>query len=217
MGQKVLTVEDRPYRARDNPNDPINTYVIFEYFRSICPPDQKRMFCRKHNQALKHKRRVHKDPIPYLTNPILPIGENTISKSMKRVAQICKSDNLEKCTNHGNRVYGVTVLINSPENKHKTKDILHYCRHNSLNSQLPYNCRNAVSERNLQNALSVVIEKPTITTVNNKNIAIASSPNNAFPESIITSTAILKSDKIGSDLKIISDQSRSPNIATAKL
>ena len=73
------------------------------------------MFCRKQNQALKHKRRVHKniqgvkDPIPYLTNPVLPIGSNTLSKSMKRVAQISEFDNWEKCTNHGNRAYGYRI------------------------------------------------------------------------------------------------------------
>ena len=121
LGQKVLTVEDRSRRFRDNPNDPINPYEIFEYFCSICPPDQKRMCCWKHNQVLKHKRRVHKningvkDPIPYLTNPILPIVENTISKLMKRVAQICEFDNWEKCTNHGNRAYGVTILLIVPK------------------------------------------------------------------------------------------------------
>ena len=181
------------------------------------------MFCRKRNQALKHKRRVHKnihgvkDPIPYLTNPVLPIGSNTISKSMKRVAQISEFDNWEKCTNHGNRAYGVTVLINSPENKHKTKDILRHCRHTSVTSQLPYNCPNTVSESNLQNALSVVIEKPTTTTVNIKNIGIASPPNNEFPESVISSTTVLKSNKNGSDLDITGDQSKFPKNSDGKI
>ena len=33
------------------------------------------------------------------------------------------------------------------------------------------------------------------TTVNIKNIGIASPPNNAFPESVISSTTVLKSEK----------------------
>ena len=40
------------------------------------------------------------------------------------------------------------------------------------------------------------------TTVNIKNIGITSPTNNAFPESVISSTTVLKSDKNGSDLDI---------------
>ena len=51
LGQKVFTVEDRSYRVRDNPNDPINPYEIFQYFRLICPPDQKGMLA---GSKIKH-------------------------------------------------------------------------------------------------------------------------------------------------------------------
>ena len=54
------------------------------------------------------------------------------------------------------RAYAITELINSKENKLKGKEVLNHCRHNSIHSQLPYNCRNPVSESRLQNSLYAV-------------------------------------------------------------
>ena len=213
LGQKIPKMEDMLYRVRENINDPINPYENCQYFRSVCPPEQKRFFCRQQSHALKHTRRVHrnklgvKDPLPFLSNPNQVIGPGTIGKCMKQIAQICEFDNWQKCTNHGNRAYAVTILINGTENKLKGKEVLNHCRHNSVHSQLPYNCRNPVAESRLQNALSAVSagiskDNPKIGEgLNNTYIPEKSSVEgkiNSTP--IISDTATVTVSTISSDI-----------------
>ena len=99
------------YSVRENTNDPINHYVIFQYFRSVCPTEQKIFFWRQQTHEPKHTRQVHrnnigeKDPLPFLSNPNQVIGAGTIGKCMKQIAQIYEFDNLQRCTIHSNRAY----------------------------------------------------------------------------------------------------------------
>ena len=71
----------------------------------------------------------------------------------KHLAQVCGFDKWERCTNHGNRAYGITIVRTNENYKSFAQNALDHNRHASERSQLPYNRKNAKSSALFQQAL----------------------------------------------------------------
>ena len=72
---------------------------MFELFRSYCPPEQVRLFCRYQTTKLEHNRRTNMVdgklvPILYKSMPKSVMGENTIGGKTRELAKICGWENL---------------------------------------------------------------------------------------------------------------------------
>jgi len=158
IGTPIKTKDELTFRIRDNPDDIINPVKMFELFRSYCPPEQVRLFCRYQTTKLEHNRRTNMVdgkvvPILYKSMPKCVMGENTIGEKTRELAKICGWENWESCTNHGLRALGVTILHNCKEINLTNKPVLNHCRHAGPTSQIPYNRESDIANSALQNAL----------------------------------------------------------------
>jgi hypothetical protein len=152
--------------CRENKADPNCGYKILKHFRSLCPPEQKRIFCYEMKGSLSTERRAKGSP--YRANPNQPIGQNVIGSSMKQIAKICGCEKWEQFTNHANRALGITTLANADDNV-AASDRLKHARHRSEQSNIRYQRQTKESMHNLQNGLigkqvprpSILENKPT--------------------------------------------------------
>ena len=69
-------------RVYANPDDELCPYAFIKFFRSLCEPDQERVFCKEANTNQRHYFRANK--LPYLYNKNLPFGENVIADATKK-------------------------------------------------------------------------------------------------------------------------------------
>jgi len=89
------------------------------------------------------------------TNSVVGIGN--IRTFGKKVAKLAGFDSWEKCTNHGNRAYALTKMI---ENGAPLEDRMVFMRHSSANSQQPHARPTATREVNKHLALRADDLKP---------------------------------------------------------
>jgi len=162
----MLNVTLRPVqyqhmRVCEDPSDPILCPVkFFDHYFSKCHPRSSRFFGKiaTPKQRMEFQRQGLGD-IWYVdaqsSNTNTVIGKGTIRTMAKEVAQHAGFDNWEKCTNHGNRAYAITSMI---ENGALLEDRMVFARHKSANSQQPYARLTATREVNRHDALRA---KPT--------------------------------------------------------
>ena len=100
-----------PVKVRANPEDPLCTVKLLKFFRSICHPSQKRVFCKKASESQLKEWRLSNEP--YQCNPNQHVRENTINKGMKYIAQLCGFEDFNKCTSHGNCALGITTAVSN--------------------------------------------------------------------------------------------------------
>jgi len=138
-GKQIFSV-----KVRANPEDPLCTVKLLKFFRSICHPSQKRVFCKKASESQLKDWRLSNEPYQY--NPNQPVGENTINKGMKYIAQLCGFEDFNKCTNHGNRALGITIAVSNGD-KNVGSYIQKNCRHPSITSHAIYQRENPLMEK----------------------------------------------------------------------
>jgi len=124
-----------PPRLYPNHNDPLCPVKYMKFFRSLCCPEQERVLCRLYNtKQMKKWRRENK---PYLYNPNLIIGENSIDGINKEFAEFIGLQNWERCTNHSNRKLGIsTAVSNAPTGIQHV--VAKASRHKDVNTQKRY-------------------------------------------------------------------------------
>ena len=151
------------FKLRESPDDPLCPYRLIKYYSTLCPPYQERFFCNYMTATQKKERKNPKasDHHPsWVTNPNRPIGENNMGEKTKELAHLCKFDDAQYCTNHGNRALGITTLVNAPSASSNNKAILTHSRHGPAKSQEPYIHDTDIAQHRLQNALATSLSKP---------------------------------------------------------
>ena len=137
--------------VRANPNNPFGGYELLKELRRVTPPNQERVFSPFQSKKQAVERR--ENGLPYLSNPNLNIGKNSISDICQSVAKVCGFINWEAFTNHSTRALCVTTIHNSDVNVGPSQKLKH-SRHSSLKSAIPYMRNNAVAASKLQDALA---------------------------------------------------------------
>jgi hypothetical protein len=138
-------------RVYANPDDELCPVKFLKFIRSVCEPDQQRVFCKESSTAQKHEFRVKK--LPYLYNKNLPLGENTISTANKKFAQLIGFENWERCTNHGNRALAITTVATNAE-KGCEKIMCGTARPSTLQVSLGYQRENPKMRKTYDKALT---------------------------------------------------------------
>ena len=165
----VKNKNELTFKVRENPDDIIDPFKMIKLFRSFCPPEQVRFFCRVQTPKMEHARRTNTVdgilvPILYKTSPNNVMGQNVITEKTRELAKICGWENWEECTNHGLRAMGVTILHNSININLTNKPVPTHCRHASEKSQNPYNRDTLIANSNLQDALIGDVAKKSSAT-----------------------------------------------------
>ena len=73
---------------RENPDDIIDPFMMIKLFRTLCPPEQVRFFCRAQTPKMEHARRTNTVdgilvPILYKTSPRNVMGEMQLQKKQE--------------------------------------------------------------------------------------------------------------------------------------
>jgi hypothetical protein len=161
---------DLPPRIYPNPNDPLCPYKFLLFFRSLCEPDQTRVFCK--DLTPKQLRAMRLNKLPYLYNKRQPMGENSIDGNTKDFAKQMGFDNWQRCTNHGNRKLGITTAVTNAE-KNISTVILKVARHKNITSQQPYQQTNVDMLHNYNTAIVGNHVEPPPTVTGSKHLASA--------------------------------------------
>jgi len=157
----LLNVTTRPIqhqyiKVAGDPTDTVFDPVKFlDHYFSKCHPESTRFFGKiaSEKQKAEFVREGHGD-IWYCnahsskSNSV--IGINQIRSMTKTVAELAGFDSWEKCTNHGNRAYALTKMIEAGA---PLEDRMIFMRHKSANSQQPYARSTATRETNRHLAL----------------------------------------------------------------
>jgi hypothetical protein len=111
-------------------------YKMFERLRDSCcpPPTQKRVFSYPAGKDLLAKYKSRKEKY-YLSKPKKNMGENTIGKTMKEIAEMCEFVNWDNFTNHAGRALGITMMLEAGGND---TNIAHQSRCAGPQSMTPY-------------------------------------------------------------------------------
>ena len=143
-------VRETPNNPLDPLHDPCDPYRIFHYFRTICPPEQVRLFCMF--QTKPQSLLCSKSNIPFRTNPTQPIGETPLGKAVSELAVKCDFDNPLRFTNHGAKALGHCIVENAPVQVPLAKRLQH-SNHANPTAGIPYQAENDVAEKILQDAM----------------------------------------------------------------
>jgi len=132
-------------------NDPLCQYSFVTFLFSLFEPGQKRVFC--YPASKEQKKAFQAANLPYLYNKNQPMGHNKIGSSQKEFAKSCGFENHERCTNHGNRAYGITTAVSNADRSCAIV-IQAQARHTSIVSHVRYHKTNDKMQAAYQRALT---------------------------------------------------------------
>jgi len=158
---KTCPIQHQHSKVCGNPRDKILCPArFFDFYFSKCHPSSTRFFGKTatENQKAEFKQQGlgdiwFKNSHDGETNSVVGIGNiRTMGKS---VAKIAGFDSWEKCTNHGNRAYAFTKMIEAGA---PLEDRMVFMHHGSANSQQPYAGTSTKREVNRQLALRANVD-----------------------------------------------------------
>jgi hypothetical protein len=134
--------------VREQEGNEFDPYKMFKRLRDCCPPEQKRVFAYPAGKDLLTKYKPAKER--YLSSPRKNMGENTIGKTMKQIAEMCEFENWENFTNYAGRALGITMMLEAGGND---MNIARQSRHAGPQSMAPYKRNTINMESDVQDNL----------------------------------------------------------------
>jgi len=122
-------------RIYENANDELCPHRFLKFLRGLCVPEQERILCQAGNKAMLKNYRAGKGP--YIYNPKLPVGANTVGPLCQEMALEMGFDMWEKCTGHGLRKMGITNAMTYAETN-IAPVVLGASRHKNYQTSLAY-------------------------------------------------------------------------------
>jgi hypothetical protein len=145
----VTRTGDKAYvYVREQDGNEFGPYKMFKRLCNCCPPEQTWVFAHPAGKDLLTKYKLAKQK--YLSNPRKHMGENTIGKTMKQIAEMCEFENWENFTNHAGRALGITMMLDACGND---TNIARQSHHAGPQSMAPYKQNTKYMESAVQDNL----------------------------------------------------------------